>query len=226
MTRSRTCVIAGSRPWSRLALDLLPPDREWRFASTPEELEAALELSPRFIFFVHWSWKVRPELLERHECIGFHMTDLPFGRGGSPLQNLISRGATETVLTAFRLTDELDAGPIYLKEPLSLDGRAEDIYRRATALAAAMITRIVREEPAPQPQQGSVTVFRRRTPAESELPDGLDARGVYDFIRMLDADGYPHAFVTRGAWVIELTHAALDGEVVEARARLRRAKGT
>ena len=31
------------------------------------------------------------EIHENYKCIIFHMTDLPFGRGGSPLQNLISR---------------------------------------------------------------------------------------------------------------------------------------
>ena len=42
------------------------------------------------------------------------MTDLPFGRGGSPLQNLIVRGYKETMLSAIKCVGEVDAGPIYI----------------------------------------------------------------------------------------------------------------
>ena len=44
------------------------------------------------------------------------MTDLPYGRGGSPLQNLIINGHKETMMSALRCVQELDAGPIYLKK--------------------------------------------------------------------------------------------------------------
>ena len=44
------------------------------------------------------------------------MTDLPYGRGGSPLQNLILKGKKTTKITAFKMIDKIDAGPIYLKK--------------------------------------------------------------------------------------------------------------
>ena len=44
------------------------------------------------------------------------MTDLPFGRGGSPLQNLIVRGFEETMTSAIKVTKGIDTGDIYLKE--------------------------------------------------------------------------------------------------------------
>ena len=47
------------------------------------------DLNPKYIFFPHWSWLIPNEIYENYECILFHMTDLPYGRGGSPLQNLI-----------------------------------------------------------------------------------------------------------------------------------------
>jgi len=50
------------------------------------------------------------------------MTDLPFGRGGSPLQNLIVRGFTHTKLSALRVEKGLDTGDIYLKEDLEQYG--------------------------------------------------------------------------------------------------------
>ena len=55
-------------------------------------------INPRYIFFPHWSWIIREEIWRNYECVVFHMTDLPFGRGGSPLQNLLSRGIYKTKL--------------------------------------------------------------------------------------------------------------------------------
>ena len=49
-----------------------------------------------YIFFIHWSWLIPKEIYENYECIVFHMTDLPFGRGGSPLQNLIEKRICKT----------------------------------------------------------------------------------------------------------------------------------
>ena len=62
--------------------------------AAPAELtRAALEQAkPRYVFFPHWSHIIPEDIHGAFECVIFHMTDLPFGRGGSPLQNLIARG--------------------------------------------------------------------------------------------------------------------------------------
>jgi methionyl-tRNA formyltransferase len=122
------------------------------------------------LFFPYYSWKIPKETHERYECIAFHMTDLPFGRGGSPLQNLILRGFTETVITAFRVTDEWDAGPIYLKRPLSLDGTAQEIFDRASKIIYNdMIPFILMNDIIPTPQEGEVVLFHRIK--RSEFPE-------------------------------------------------------
>ncbi len=95
----------------------------WHFADNVEELENLNAVHDyRYIFFLHWSEKVPNQLLYEHECVCFHMTDVPYGRGGSPLQNLIERGHRETTLSALRMTEQFDAGPVYLKKALSLKG--------------------------------------------------------------------------------------------------------
>jgi len=202
-TGEEVFIVAGCRPWSRHAFEeIIRYFRGcWHFAGAPEVLtrEWIDSLDPRYIFFLHWSWLVPRELVDRYECVGFHMTDLPFGRGGTPLQNLIIRGQKSTKLTAFRLTEELDAGPVYLKSPLTLEGSAQQVYERASLLAAGMIKRMVEENPAPIPQTGEPTVFKRRSPSESEIPEMGGPEALFDFIRMLDAEGYPRAFtVHRG----------------------------
>ncbi len=174
----------------------------------------------RYVFLPFWSQKVPKQITDKVECVCFHMTDLPYGRGGSPLQNLILRGHTETVISAIRMTDELDAGPVYMKRPLSLEGSAQEIYRRAAAVIAGMMIDIAVLEPTPVPQDGEVVTFKRREPEESEIAPALfhgRRRQLYDFIRMLDADGYPRAFVGKGpSGRVEFSDAHIldDGRVI------------
>ena len=149
------------------------------------------------MFVPHWGHMIPDEIWSRWPTVIFHMTDLPYGRGGSPLQNLMEIGHLSTKLTALRCSHELDGGPVYLKEPLSLHGTAEEIYLRADSIIETMIARIVQERPEPQPQQGDPVLFHRRKPAQSNLAEcsAGDYDGWYDKIRMLDAEGYPHAFL-------------------------------
>jgi methionyl-tRNA formyltransferase len=182
-------------------------------------MEGLLKLAPnpRYIFFLHWSTRVPEVLLKSYECVCFHMADVPFGRGGSPLQNLIQLGIRETKLTALRMVEELDAGPTYLKRPMSLEGGAEEIYLRAGRISSEIIAEIIRDEPLPKPQLGEAVVFKRRKPAESKIPENIkDFVGLHDFIRMLDAAGYPHAFIEYGGFRFEFTRAALYGDRVDA----------
>ncbi len=186
---------------------------------TPEKLA---DLKPRYVFFPHWSWKISPEIYENYECVIFHMTDLPFGRGGSPLQNLIVRGFKETRLSALRCVAELDAGPVYLKEPLSLVGAAEEILLRAANLMASMMLAIIKANPVPVPQQGEPTIFARRRPEDGNIA-GVESLGkVYDYIRMLDGEGYPPAFVETEHLRLEFSRGVLDSGEVRANVRITR----
>jgi methionyl-tRNA formyltransferase len=222
-------LVASSKPWHKLAFTDFVERRGkdcWAYVSTPEELKAALSATDvaRYIFFLHWNWKVPQNVFTKHECICFHMTDLPYGRGGSPLQNLILAEKTETNLTAFRMTDEMDAGPVYSKKTMSLAGRAEEIYRRAGDLCWEMIDWIVRTEPTPQPQIGQATVFKRRTAGESVMPASGRLTALYDFIRMLDAPTYPRAYVDHGEFRYEFSHAEILNDEIQARVTIRRGK--
>jgi methionyl-tRNA formyltransferase len=211
--------VAGCKPWHRRVFDetLRKLAGDWHYVGEREQLSLAKvrELRPRYAFFLHWSWKVPAEILEEVECVCFHMTDVPYGRGGSPLQNLIVRGHRETRLTALRMTSEMDAGPVYLKRNLSLEGGAEEIYLRASALSADMIEQIVRDEMQPTPQTGEPVKFRRRKPEESQIANVDSLEKLHDFIRMLDAEDYPRAFLSHAGYRFEFSRSALyDGRIV------------
>ena len=205
-------VIATSRLWNRSLLKNLQniKGRNFHHIGSPKELTLARlqKLNPRYIFFPHWSHIIPPKIYNNFECVIFHMTDLPFGRGGSPLQNLITRGIRKTKISSLKCNEELDAGPIYLKRALSLHGSAKEIYQRATKEVENMIVEILKTNPVPVPQKGKVTMFKRRKPRQSNLEGIKTLDEAYDLIRMLDADGYPHAFLDLGPFKLHFRRAA------------------
>jgi methionyl-tRNA formyltransferase len=194
-------LLLSSRPWNaglaeRLSTSLARPVHTiTRYADL--QLEAVETLDPQWIFVPHWSHLIPEAIWSRWPTVIFHKTDLPYGRGASPLQNLIRWGYSSTMLTALRCSAELDAGPIYYKEPLSLQGSAEEIYLQAVVLIEAIIARIARDQPEPQPQKGEPIRFSRSKLSQSNLASCQpgDLLACYDQIRMLDAEGYPHAFL-------------------------------
>lgn len=210
----------STKPWDKRAFQLaFSTSNDWRFADSPEALKIILSLKPEYIFFKHWPHRVAKDVLDAAECVCFHATDLPFGRGGSPIQNLIAAGHRTTKLTALRMTEELDAGPIYLKQPASLEGSAQDIFERMATLSIEMALEIVSGKLKPTPQIGTITVFKRRTPAESEITASDNLEKLYDKIRMLDAETYPNAFLRVGDVKIELKNARLEAGQLFAEAR-------
>ncbi|HEY9900176.1 MAG TPA: hypothetical protein V6D00_13460 [Pantanalinema sp.] len=221
-------VVAASRVWDPAMLERLREAAQQDFVLierkedlTPERLAA---LEPGYVFFPHWSYLIPREIHERFECVIFHMTDVPFGRGGSPLQNLIARGIYETKVSALRCEAGLDAGPVYMKRPLSLHGTAEEIYRRATRVIEGMIVEILRSRPEPRPQEGEPVAFPRRKPEQSDLSALRDLEQLFDHIRMLDAEGYPRAFLETENFRFEFERAALRGESLLADVRITRRK--
>lgn len=207
-------LVATVKPWHVQAFHNFSPrlPGTWHLIESVDELtlDRLAGIAPRFIFFPHWQWRVPSEIIEAYECVCFHMTALPYGRGGSPLQNLILRGHKDTLLTALRMTDVLDGGPIYLQRPLSLAGTAQAIYERSAPLVYDIIADLVQHEPTPAPQTGEPCVFPRRNPEQSALPDTGTTDDLYDFIRMLDAESYPRAFIRHGQWQLDFSQAVPD----------------
>jgi methionyl-tRNA formyltransferase len=173
-------------------------------------LDNVNEINPKKIFIPHWSYIIPGSIFNKFECIVFHMTDLPYGRGGSPLQNLIIRGHKETIISAIKVEAGIDTGDIYLKKSLSLKGTAKEILLSATVIIGEMITEIIQNGITPIPQTGEVVEFKRRKPEDGNILELNDINLIYDYIRMLDCEGYPNAFIETDSIKIEFSKANLE----------------
>lgn len=193
-------IILSEKIWHKNLFDVLKKEFNndgWLLIDSKNDfnLNNLKEFNPSKIFIPHWSHIIPSEIYESFECIVFHMTDLPFGRGGSPLQNLISRNYKTTKITALKVEQGLDTGDVYLKKTLGLEGTASEIFERSSSVIEEMICEIINDNIKPLPQVGEIIEFKRRKPEDSNIYQLSDLEKVYDYIRMLDCEGYPHAFV-------------------------------
>lgn len=209
-------ILLTSKTWhNNLFKELSANQHKQWFRITQKEdfiLEKLREINPQYIFIPHWSFIIPQEIFENYTCVVFHMTDLPFGRGGSPLQNLIVRGLMETKISAIKVQEGIDTGAVFLKRPVSLYGTAEEFFIRMATVIKGMIEEIIENQPEPTPQKGEPVVFKRRKPEESNIAYLQTLDQLYDYIRMLDCEGYPHAFAELGNFRFEFTRASLKGD--------------
>ncbi len=224
--KQNSLLLVTSRPWNIALVERLRRQlaRHVEIITEPDELnfERVSTVNPQWIFVPHWSHWIPKSIWGSWPTVIFHMTDLPYGRGGSPLQNLIKRGHDNTMLTAMRCEGELDAGDIYLKQALNLGGTAEEIFLRTDALIEKMIKRIVLENPIAVAQEGEPVMFTRRTPAQSNLANcpQSNVSAWYDHIRMLDAEGYPHAFLEINGMRLEFRRVTQRSDGLHADVRI------
>lgn len=206
----KTLIVATEKDWHKDLFENLKQTHEefrWIFIKNKDDfnLSTLKGYNPNKIFLPHWSYIISKEIYTSFECVVFHMTDLPFGRGGSPLQNLIARGFNETKISALKVESGIDSGDIYLKEDLSLHGTAQEIFIRSSKIIEKMINALVLNDLKPTSQTGEVTYFERRKPSDGDLSKFIEIDELYDLIRMLDADGYPKAFIELGGFKFEFS---------------------
>jgi len=144
------------------------------------------------------------------------MTDLPYGRGGSPLQNLLMNEIYDTKISAIRVEKELDTGDVYLKKDFNISiGSAEENYiKLSNVVFEDMIPSFLDNSLFPKKQQGEITTFQRRNPEESNIHtlSNVSLHKLYDFIRMLDAEGYPKAYINIDNIKMEFTEVHLKNK--------------
>jgi len=209
-------IILSSKPWNNSLVKTLSNhiENNWIHISDKNDftLNQLDQIKPDKIFISHWSYIIPRQIFHKYECIVFHMTDLPFGQGGSPLQNLVSRGFETTKISAFRIDKGIDSGDVYLKKELSLIGTAEEVFIRANSLIEKMIIEIIKKDLRPVPQTGDPVIFKRRTEDMSSIKGIDNIEALFNHIRMLDAEGYPRAFLETEHFKIEFFRASFKAD--------------
>lgn len=173
-------------------------------------------LNIKKIFFFHWNYIVPNNIYSNIECINLHTSNLPDGKGGSPIQNQILENILITKVNALKMSDDgIDAGPIYCYQKITLQGNLFDIWYIISHVAYELISKIIDEKIKPKMQEaGNYITYKRRKNNIIPLEDMNSLKEIYDFIRMLDDDTYPDAYIKIGNFKLNFNRAKFNGQKI------------
>ena len=214
-------VICSSKSWFKLD-PLIRDTHVVKYFQSKEELsnEALDQFKPDLVFFPHWNWIVSHEIFESYTCIVFHTAPLPFGRGGSPIQNLIKCGYEKSPVCALAMSEVIDSGPIYDQIEISLNGSLSEILGRLNSAVNVLMLRLINHLPEPKLQTGNVHIFKRLTFEDNQINYESNIEKFYDSIRMLDDTSYPCAYLNLENVCIEFFDINRKGDELFCKVRI------
>lgn len=159
--------------------------REWAKVHDVRMLTVQPE-SGDVLFMLSWSHKAWP--VDYDEAYVIHESDLPKGRGWSPLAWQVLEGKNTIPFTAFRVDDGIDTGPVVLRKELALTGYelADEIHQKSAELKCKMMLEILLSPVSETPQSGEPSHYARRTPEDSRLDLDKTLREQFSLMRICD----------------------------------------
>lgn len=155
------------------------------------------------LFLISCDEIVEADLRARYRaCLVIHASDLPRGRGWSPLVWQILEGRNDIMVTLLEAADVVDSGAIWHQIELHFAG-----HELVEELNAALFDAELRlmdyalanlDSVRPRPQSGEPGYYRKRTPEDSRLDPQRSLADQFDLLRVADARRYPAFFDYRG----------------------------
>ncbi|QNP29963.1 formyltransferase family protein [Cylindrospermopsis curvispora] len=152
-------------------------------------------------FYLSYGKIVPPSVLSqfKHNLV-VHESELPQGKGWSPLTWQILEGKNDIPVTLFEAAKQVDSGNIYLQQWLHFQGHETiDELRHAQAQSTLELCKeFVREYPdilkRTRPQVGKSSFYPRRTPQDSKLDPHISIGDQFNLLRVVDNERYPAFF--------------------------------
>ena len=188
-------------PVKQYALDnnlhLLQPEKlkDEAFLSDLKALRADLQIVVAFRMLPEVVWNMPPL-----GTFNLHASLLPQYRGAAPINWAVINGETETGVTTFSLTHEIDTGNIILQEKTSIEPteNAGDIHDKLMYMGAKMVVKTVdlildgKAAGTPQPQNLPLKLAPKISKETCQIDWSKDATGLHNFVRGLSP--YPAAW--------------------------------
>jgi len=207
-------VISQDRPWTRQLINSLDNEEHEIFYSSLISQELIENIGPDWIFFFHWSEIVPKTIYKNYKCCVIHTGNLPKARGGSPLQNQILEGVTDTQVNIIEMSGEIDAGGVYCSAPISLQGSITDIWLSIADVTSNLINFCMAANPKATPQRGKPQTYKRIKNNSVNFNIEKPLSFVYDQIRMVDDDFYPKCHLDINGFRLEFSRPKLKTDEI------------
>ena len=155
------------------------------------------------IFILSYFRIIPQEYLDKHyHNLVVHESDLPQGKGWSPLFWQVLEGKNRIPIVLFEAGGLVDSGDIYFKDYIELEGHElnQEIRHKQAIKTIELCKRFLGEYKNLKPvkQKGKETIYPKRTFLDSELDIDKSIKEQFDLLRTCDNENYPGYFYHRG----------------------------
>lgn len=155
------------------------------------------------VFILSYHQIISKTFLEQHKHnLVIHASNLPKGKGWSPMFWQILEGKNEIVFSMFEADEKADNGDIYLQKTLQLSGL--ELYDELRDRQAKMCEKMCLEFLAKYPnidaekQEGDESFYSKRLPKDSELDIKSSLESQFNLLRIVSNEEFPAFFYKDG----------------------------
>ena len=158
-----------------------------------------------FLFLISCNEIIKENItnLYNHTLV-IHASDLPDGRGWSPLSWQILEGKEKIKLSLIEANQKVDSGRIWLQKEMTIsnDMIFEEINKILFESEIYLINQALENshniEPYQQDIRDGLKTYKKRKPEDSKLDINKDIKSQFDLMRIADPNRYPAFFIIHG----------------------------
>ncbi|GJQ50494.1 MAG: hypothetical protein K8F34_13345 [Candidatus Kuenenia stuttgartiensis] len=156
-----------------------------------------------FLFLLGCTSIIPKQVLNKNKHnLVVHESDLPEGRGWSPVSWQVLEGKNRIPIVLFEAEEKLDSGRIYLKDYIELDGTEllPEIKKKQGDKTIDLVLTFLNQWPDLQPsgQIGMPSYYEKRTTKHDELDISKSIIQNFNHLRIIDNEKHPAWFQLNG----------------------------
>jgi methionyl-tRNA formyltransferase len=158
----------------------------------------------KILFLISCHEIIGPDIrLKYDHSLVIHASDLPRGRGWSPLVWQVLEGKNEIVVSLLEAEEQVDTGRIWCQKKIYFEGHElademnQALFDAEIDLMNFAVDNKSTVEPVDQSEE-QATYYRKRTPDDSKIDPDKNIVSQFDLLRVADPVRYPAFFDYRG----------------------------
>ena len=185
-------------PWVYRLEALLRPNHNVSVCHCKSEIQKG-----SFLFLLGCTKLLPPEYLDLNQHnIVIHESNLPKGRGWSPVSWQVLEGKNKIPISLFEAGHDVDSGDIYIKDEIILKGNEllPEIKQMQGRKTIEMVINFLDNwtELSPFPQTGEATFYRKRSIRDDKLDINKPLKLLFNQLRIADNEKHPAWFEMNG----------------------------
>jgi len=165
--------------------------------------EQKVDVKYEVVFILSYFKVIKKSFLKQHKHnLVVHGSDLPKGKGWAPLFWQILEGKNKIPIVLFEAEEKVDAGRIYLKDYILLEGHElnAEVRRKEAEKTSKLCLEFLKsyENLKPVLQKGKSIYYKRRSLKDSRLDLKKSIKRQFNLLRIVNNDEFPAFFYYKG----------------------------